>query len=100
MKYYSEVTQETYDTAEACEKAEKGFKQLGLKEKLEKERESYERKAAAKRVEDARIAMQKAQKTYRDELKAFISKYKTYHYSSSDVEDYPATYSLFDFFFN
>lgn len=99
MKYYSEITRKNYDTAEDCEKAEQEVQQLELKKKLEKERESSERKVAAEKVEAARKEMIKAQKAYKEELDSFISKYRSYHFTSTKLEDVPVLFdSLFRFF--
>ena len=107
MKYYGERTNKLYDTAEACEKAEfeakekenlaKIQKERALAEaKAKKEKDAAERKAMAEEVEVARKAMVDAQKAYREKLDAFINKYHTYHFSTSNPDEIPTLFDVFD----
>lgn len=101
MKYYSQITRKMYDTPEDCKKAEDEAQALELKKKLETEQKAADRKAAADRVEKARKAMIEAQKAYKKELNDFMSKYKSYHFSSSKLEDVPFMFDdLLDYIFN
>lgn len=105
MKWYSEITQNFYDSEKACVTAEqqelerrdqeKARKEKEAQElKLKKEAEAAERKAAAAKVDEARKAMVAAQNKYREVLDDFIKKYRTYHYSTTDLKDIP---TLFEF---
>ena len=104
MKYYSEKLNKFYNTAVECERAEFAAKEQENREKIQKERELAlakekkekalaERKTAAEKVDAARKAMTEAQAAYRKELEAFIDKYGTYHYSTSNPDEIP---NLFD----
>ena len=102
MKYYSEKTQKLYDSVDELNKAEFKAKEAenlakikAEKEKAEKEKVAAERKSRAAEVEEARKNMVTAQEKYRELLEAFIHDYHTYHFSTSDVKDFP---TLFDFF--
>lgn len=108
MKYYSEKLNKVFDSEKECLDAEFKAKeeenrQKVLKERAEaeakakKEKETAERKAAADRVDAARKAMIEAQSNYRKELENFISKYKTYHFTTTNVKDVPTLFDLFDF---
>lgn len=111
MKYFSEKLNRLYDSPDACQKAEfEAAKQENLA-RIEKERQERElkekkekavaeRKAAAEKVETARKAMVAAQKAYRDELDKFIKAYGTYHFSSSNVEDFPHLFDVLNYAFN
>ena len=119
MKYYGERTNKLYDTAEACQKAEFEAKEKENREKIQKERElalakerkekelaeqkakTAERKADADKVEAARKAMVEAQNAYRKEIENFCNKWKSYHFSTSDVKEIPTLFnSVFSDFWN
>ena len=119
MKYYSEKTYKFYDTLEDCQKAELEAKELEAREKARKERElalekekkekelaeqkakATERKADADKVEAARKAMVEAQNAYRKEIENFCKKWKSYHFSTSDVNEIPTLFnSIFSDFWN
>ena len=106
MLYYSEITNNTYSTPDACQEEEKRVlaEQAAAKAKREKEeqelkakkeREASERKALAAEVEDARKQMVEAQNRYKERLNDFLKQYGTYHYSTTDTKEIP---TLFDFF--
>ena len=98
MKYYSDVTQKFYDTAAACEKAEKEVARQEDEKKLAEQRKSEARAAAAKGVEEKRLAMVKAQKDYKEALEAFCKQYGSYHFTSKSFDDIPHLFnSFFDF---
>ncbi len=98
MLYRSEITGKDYKTEKECLEAEKAHELARQAEKAEKEKRDVERKEMAQRVEAARKEMVAAQKKYRDELDAFIRKYKTYHFSSSSADDFPTLFDLFSWF--
>ncbi len=102
---YSDYTQQFYDSIEDATKAEAALaqeqknKQLAAEqkaaaEKAQKEKEAAERKAAAAKVEEARKAMVAAQTEYRKLLEDFVKKYKSYHYTTTSIQDIP---TLFNF---
>ena len=107
MKYFSEKLNKVFDTADACQRAEfeakekenleKIQKEKALREaKEQKEKEAAERKAMADKVEAARKEMVKAQNAYKEALNAFVEKYHTYHFSSSNPADIPTLFDIFD----
>lgn len=119
MKYYGERTKKLYDTADECQKAEFMAKEAENREKIRKEREltaekerkekelaeqtakAAERKADAERVEAARKEMVAAQNTYREEIDKFCKKWKSYHFSTTDVKEIPTLFnSVFSDFWN
>ena len=97
MKFYSELTKQLYDNEKACKEAELALQEKQNAEKVKKEKELAERKAAAEKVEVARKNMVTAQKEYKKVLSDFCAKYGTYHTSLStkDSDDF---YSIFDLF--
>lgn len=107
MKYYGERTNKLYDTEKECMDAEFKAKEKENLEKIEKERaitaakekkekEMAERKALAAEVDTARKAYVEAQKAYHDKLAAFVDKYHTYHYSTSNPDEIPTLFDLFN----
>ena len=107
MKYYGERTNRLYNTEKECMEAEFKAKEKENREKIEKERalalekekkenEVAERKALAAEVDAARKALTEAQKAYRDKLTAFVNKYHTYHYSTSNPDEVPSLFEFFD----
>lgn len=110
LKYYSDVLNKFYDTAEDCQKAEIAAKVKADKERMEKEKQLAiekankekalaERKAKAEKVDAARKAVtaareayEKAEENLRNELTEFCNKYGTYHFSSDKVEDFLPTF--------
>lgn len=107
VKIYSDVTNAFYNTAEEAQKAEEEHAAKLAAEKAKKEQEIAlakqkkeqalaERKAAAEKVETARKAMNEAQKVYKDELSKFVDKYHTYHFSTSDPNEIPTLFDLFE----
>lgn len=106
MRYWSEITKQFYDTEKACLEAEFKVKEEQNREKIRRERAereakekqeklAAERKARAAEVEEARKAMVAAQKKYQEVLEAFVHDYKTYHFSSTSIEDVPVLFSTF-----
>lgn len=107
MKYYSEKLNKVFNTERECMDAEfkakeqenlaKIAKEKALREEKEKkEKEAAERKAMADKVEAARKEMVKAQNAYKEALNAFVDKYHTYHFSSSNPADIPTLFDIFD----
>jgi len=106
MRYWSEITKQFYDTEKACLEAEFQVKEEQNREKIRRERAereakekqeklAAERKTRAAEVEEARKAMVAAQKKYQEVLEAFVRDYKTYHFSSTSIEDVPVLFSTF-----
>ena len=86
MKYYSEITRKTYDSAEACEKAEAEVEAARVEKEAAAKKKSEERAARAKEVEDAYQSYLDAQKVaneknkeYKKLLDAFLKDYGYYH---------------------
>jgi len=111
MKYYGERTNKLYDTAEACQKAEFEAKEKENREKIQKERElalAKERKEKELAEQKAKTAERKAdadkveaQNAYRKEIENFCNKWKSYHFSTSDVKEIPTLFnSVFSDFWN
>ena len=73
---------------------ETAYRQAEEQEK--KEKEVAERKALAAEVDAARKAFTEAQKNYHDKLAAFVDKYHTYHYSTSDPDEVPTLFDIFN----
>lgn len=83
MKYFSEVTNKTYDTVEELEKAEIVVKN-----------EKNERAEAAAKVNEKLKAARVAQKEANEAVKAFCEKYGTFKTTFKSDDFFP---SLFDF---
>ena len=98
MRYYSDVTQQFYETEKACLKAEQAHTAAARKKEEEERRKSEERKARAQEVENARQALDEARRKYDKLLADFCKDYGSYHYSIStptSLSDYLET--LFKF---
>ena len=98
MKFFSELTNQCYDTVAECQKAEaikqKEIEEAKRAEEVRKQKEqakNAERAEAAKRVEAARKAMVEAENAYKDELTSFYKTYGTYH----STIDLPHLFSMF-----
>ena len=98
MLYRSEITGKDYKSEKECLDAEKAHELACQAEKAEREKKDAERKAMAQKVEAAHKEMVAAQHKYREELDAFIRKYKTYHFTSTSADDFPTLFGLMDFF--
>lgn len=83
MRYYSDVTQQFYETEKACLKAEQAHTAAARKKEEEERRKSEERKARAQEVETARKALDEARRKYDKLLADFCKDYGSYHYSIS-----------------
>ena len=106
IKFYSDKTNQYYNSIDEANHAEFEAKEKENLEKVRREREererkekqekaAAERKAMAEKVEAARKEMVAAQKNYRDAINAFVKTYGTYHFSSSKLEDIPTLFSGF-----
>ena len=83
MKYFSEITNKTYDTVEALEKAEQAVKT-----------EKSERAEAATKVNEKLKAARTAQKEAEDAIHEFCEKYGTFKTTIKSDDYFP---SLFNF---
>ena len=83
MKYFSEITNDMYETSEECEQAEKQYEEEQKKREEEILQKSTARKAAAKEVEEAYEALVAARKAYSEKLHDFCSRYGSFHMSLS-----------------
>ena len=104
MKYVSELTGKTYNTASECIDAENDYKAMKAKEKAEKEKKANERKEQADKVKTAREAYIEARSNYAKELEDFTSRWGSWHetYTGEDAKRMAPTLfdSIFDGFFN
>ena len=107
IKVYSDKTGKFYNTVEEANRAEFEVKEKENLAKIQKEREAAvlkekkekeaaERKAMAEQVEIARKAMIEAQKAYKEKLSAFVDKYHTYHFSTSNPDEVPTLFDIFE----
>lgn len=107
VRYYSDRLNRFFNTVEEANKAEFEAKEKENLDKIKREREealakekkekeAAERKAAAEKVEKTRKEMIAAQKAYKDALSAFVDKYHTYHFSTSDPNEVPTLFDIFE----
>lgn len=89
MKFYSEILNKQFDTADECVAAEKAYEEEVAKKQVEQEYLKTQRKARAAAIEEAREKMVEAQNHYRILIGEFVKDYGTYHYSSKSVNDIP-----------
>ena len=102
MKYFSELTNQCYDTIAECQKAEetkkKEIEEARRAEEVRKQKEktrNAEKAEAIKRVETARKAMVEAERAYKDELTSFCKTYGSYHTTVDSFDDLPHLFSMF-----
>ena len=102
MKYFSELTNQCYDTIAECQKAEetkkKEIEEARRAEEVRKQKEktrNAERAEAMKKVETARKAMVEAERAYKDELTSFCKTYGSYHTTVDSFDDLPHLFSMF-----
>ena len=95
MKYYSEITNRTYNTEKECIEAEQAIIKAREEKKAKEEKLSKERAERAKSVDEKRIAYVKALEDYREEVQKFVKDYGSYHMSYSSK----SPLSLFDMLF-
>jgi len=79
MRYYSDVTRKYYESEKACLEAEEAAQKEEAARKEAEAKAVEDRKAAAKKVEDAYAAMLTAQKEYTKLRREFINKYGAFH---------------------
>lgn len=94
MKYYSEITKQFYDDADACATAEDAAKTAIEKQEAEKKALAEEKAARAKEVTEAYKAVREAQKAYDELRNKFVRDYGYFHMSFTD----PNEKSPFSFF--
>ena len=73
MKYYSEITNRTYNTEKECIEAEQAIVKAREEKKAKEEKLSKERAERAKIVDEKRIAYVKALEDYREEVQKFVN---------------------------
>ena len=95
MKYYSEITNRTYNTEKECIEAEQAIVKAREEKKAKEEKLSKERAERAKIVDEKRVAYVKALEDYREEVQKFVKDYGSYHMSYSSQ----SPLSLFDMLF-
>ena len=95
MKYYSEITNRTYNTEKECIEAEQAIIKAREEKKAKEEKLSKERAERAKIVDEKRIAYVKALEDYREEVQKIVKDYGSYHMSYSSK----SPLSLFDMLF-
>lgn len=85
MKFYSEVLDKMFDTAEALTEAEEAKGKAEEEKKAKEKKLAEERKARAKEVEDALKAAHEAQNKYFELRDAFVKDYGSYHMTIKDT---------------
>ena len=98
MLYTSEITHQSYKTANECIKAEEEALNAQAKKKEAEEKKKAARKIAADKVEAARKAYVDAQHKYREELESFCKNFGAYHATWTDKE-IPTLFDFDPFFF-
>lgn len=86
MKYYSEVTNQVYDTEAALVKAETEILNKKKAEEAALAEKKAKREARAKEVEEAITFAIDAQKEAREKLNAFCEDYGTFHTSLKNAD--------------
>lgn len=100
MKYYSEDLKKMFDSAEACEAAEKEHAEKLKVREEEKNKLAIARKADSDKVIEKLKAIQTARKAYEEELNEFCKKYGTFHATFRNSKELPSVFDLFDDFFS
>ena len=95
MKYYSEITNKTYNTEKECIEAEQAIVKAREEKKAKKEKLPKERAESAKIGGEKRTARVRALEDYREEVQKFVKDYGSYHMSYSSK----SPLSLFDMLF-
>lgn len=95
MKFYSEITKQFYDDADACATAEDKAKAEIKARETKKKKLAETKKARAKEVSDAYQKIREAQKEF-DKLKSdFIKDYGYFHFSYTDPDE-TSVFSIFE----
>ena len=87
MKFYSEITKQLYDTAEAADAAEKKVKEAQERKAVEEQKKREARASRAKEVEEAIKIANEAQAKAIKLLKEFTKDYGYFHTSYSVKDD-------------
>ena len=87
MKFYAEKLGQYFDSAEACESAEKEYEEKLAAEKKQKEEMTKDRGRRASEVQEAYEAFKNAEKNYYKLRNQFIKDYHYYHTTYSSTED-------------
>lgn len=87
MKYYSEITKQFYDNADACTLAEKLATEKIAKQEAEKKALAEAKATRAKEVTDAYKAVREAQKNYDELRNKFVQDYGYFHMSFTDPDE-------------
>lgn len=102
MKFFSEITNQCYDSVAELNKAEairqKEIEDAKREEEARKQKEKAKNAAraeAAKKVEAARKVMVEAERAYKDELTKFCKTYGSYHTTVESFDDLPHLFSMF-----
>lgn len=96
MRYYSDLTQRMYNSAEECEKAEIELKKAEEKKAKEIEQKTAARKEKAAKVDAAYKALCEARKNYEKVLSDFCKDYGAYH-KTIKKDDFIDLFDLFRF---
>jgi hypothetical protein len=99
MKYYSEMTNEVYETKEECEKVEKA---LVAKKQAEEEKQlalKNEREARSKEVVEAFKKAREAEAEAQKLLKEFVKDYGSFHMSYNGKSSVPSMFDVLNDFF-
>ena len=87
MKYYSEITKQFYDNADACTLAEKLEKEKIAEQEAEKKALTEAKATRAKEVTEAYKAVREAQKNYDELRNKFVQDYGYFHMSFTDPDE-------------
>ena len=99
MKYYSEMTNEVYETKEECEKVEKA---LVAKKQAEEEKQlalKNEREARSKEVVEAFKKAREAEAEAQKLLKEFVKDYGSFHMSYNGKSSVLSMFDVLNDFF-
>jgi len=97
MKYVSDITGKTYDSAKECLEAEEKFEKAIAEAKEKKEKLAAERKERATEVEDAYKSVLEAKKVYNEKLNAFCKDFGSFHMTVKTGDENP--FNMFESFF-
>lgn len=94
MKYYSDLTKKIYDDEKSLKRDEKEVEEKQALAEKEKAEAVLARKVAANEIQEATNkvneaykALQEAQTDLYNKKKAFLDKYGSYHYTTTNPED-------------
>ena len=98
MRYFSDVTRKFYESEKEALEAEQAHEREQVEAAEKAAKLAEERKASAKKVEDAYRAVIEAQTEYNKLRREFIDKYGSFHMTFS-TKDGDLFTNLFDRFF-